>query len=46
MEAKSYSELLEDMKNCMIAGGSEVTDFNEGSNIMTIFATLLYITSK
>ena len=37
MEAKSYSELLEDMKNCMIAGGSEVTDFNEGSNIMTIF---------
>lgn len=37
MNTKSYSTLLEEMKNSAIAGGSGITDFNEGSNIMTIF---------
>ena len=37
MNTKSYSTLLDEMKNSAIAGGSGITDFNEGSNIMTIF---------
>lgn len=37
MNTKSYDTLIEEMKNSAIAAGSGITDFNEGSNIMTIF---------
>lgn len=40
MDSRSYSELLTEMKESMIAGGSEITDFNEGSIIMTLFESV------
>lgn len=40
MNTKSYNELLEEMKNAAIANGSGITDYNEGSNIMTIFESV------
>ena len=40
MESRNYAELLTEMKQSMIAGNSQITDFNEGSNIMTIFESV------
>ena len=40
MDTKTYNELLEEMKMSAIAGGSGLTDFNEGSNIMNIFESV------
>lgn len=40
MESRTYSELLEEMKQGMIAGQSKITDFNEGSVIMTLFESV------
>lgn len=37
MDTKNYNTLLEEMKQSAIANGSGLTDFNDGSNIMTIF---------
>ena len=37
MNTKNYNTLLEEMKESAIAGSSGITDFNSGSNIMTIF---------
>lgn len=37
MNTKNYNTLLDEMKESAIAGGSGITDFNSGSNIMTIF---------
>lgn len=37
MNTKKYSDLLAEMKASAIAGGSGLTDFNDGSIIMTIF---------
>jgi len=37
MDTKNYNTLLTEMKESAIAGGSGITDFNSGSNIMTIF---------
>lgn len=37
MDTKNYDTLLSEMKNSAIAAGSGITDFNDGSNIMTIF---------
>ena len=37
MNTKSYDTILEEMKESAIAGGSGITDFNSGSNIMTVF---------
>lgn len=37
MDIKNYNTLLTEMKESAIAGGSGITDFNAGSNIMTIF---------
>ena len=36
MDAKNYNQILSEMKQCAIANGSGITDFNEGSNVMTI----------
>ena len=40
MDTKNYNELLDEMKSSAIAGGSGLTDFNEGSIIMTIFESV------
>ena len=40
METKNYEELLEEMKENAISSGSGLTDFNEGSIIMTIFEAI------
>lgn len=40
MNTKSYDELIEEMKESAIAGGSGLTDFNEGSNTMNIFESV------
>ena len=37
MDIKNYDTLLTEMKESAIANGSGITDFNAGSNIMTIF---------
>lgn len=37
MDSKNYNTLLEEMKESAIANGSGLTDFNDGSIIMTIF---------
>ena len=37
MDSKNYNTILNEMKESAIAGGSGITDFNPGSNIMTIF---------
>lgn len=37
MDSKNYDTLLTEMKESAIAAGSGITDFNSGSNIMTIF---------
>lgn len=37
MDTKNYDTILNEMKNAAIANGSGITDFNDGSNIMTIF---------
>ena len=40
MDTKNYSTLMEEMKNSAAANGSGLTDFNEGSNVMTIFESV------
>ena len=40
MDTKTFNELIDEMKNNAIAGGSGLTDFNEGSNIMNIFESV------
>lgn len=40
MNTKTYDELLTEMKQTAIAGNSGISDFNEGSNIMTIFESI------
>lgn len=40
MDTKSYEELLTEMKQSAISSGSGLTDFNEGSIIMTIFEAI------
>ena len=40
MDTKNYNELIQEMKDCAIAGGSGLSDFNEGSNTMTIFESV------
>ena len=40
MDTKNYNELLTEMKASAIAAGSGITDFNEGSIIMTIFESV------
>lgn len=40
MVTRTYSELLESMKNNAISISEEITDFNAGSNIMTIFESV------
>lgn len=37
MDTKNYNTILTEMKESAIAAGSGITDFNSGSNIMTIF---------
>ena len=37
MDSKNYNTLLTEMKESAIAAGSGITDFNSGSNIMTVF---------
>ena len=37
MNTKNYNTIINEMKESAIAGGSGITDFNSGSNIMTIF---------
>lgn len=40
MNTKSYSELMNQMKNRAIAAGIGITDYNNGSMIMTIFESV------
>ena len=40
MDSKNYNTLLTEMKESAIAAGSGITDFNSGSNIMTIFESV------
>lgn len=40
MNTKTYKNILQEMKESAIAGGSGLTDFNEGSNVMTIFESV------
>lgn len=40
MEVKDYQELVTEMKDNMISHATEISDFNEGSNIMTIFESV------
>lgn len=40
MNTKNYATIIEEMKNSAIAANSRITDFNEGSNIMTIFESV------
>lgn len=40
MNTKNYNELIDEMKASAIAGNSGITDFNEGSIIMTIFESV------
>jgi uncharacterized phage protein gp47/JayE len=37
MDSKNYEQLVESMKNSMVANQSRITDFNEGSIILAIF---------
>lgn len=40
MNVQSYEEILSDMKNYMIANQSKITDFNDGSIILTMFEAI------
>ena len=40
MDTKTYNQLLSEMKENAIAGNSGLTDFNEGSIVMTIFESI------
>ena len=40
MDSKNYNQLLSEMKDSAIANGSGITDFNDGSNTMTIFESV------
>jgi uncharacterized phage protein gp47/JayE len=40
MDSKNYNQILAEMKESAIAGGSGLTDFNEGSNVMSIFESV------
>jgi len=40
MDTKNFNELISEMKDNAIAGGSGLTDFNQGSNIMNIFESV------
>lgn len=40
MNTKTYNTLVSEMKSSAIAGGSGITDFNQGSIIMTIFEAI------
>lgn len=40
MITRTYTEIINEMKNRMIAGQKKITDFNEGSGIMTIFESV------
>lgn len=40
MNTKNYNTIIEEMKNSAIASVSGLTDFNEGSNIMTLFESV------
>lgn len=37
MDTKNYNQIIQEMKESAIAGGSGLTDFNAGSNTMNIF---------
>lgn len=43
MVTKTYNELLQSMKNNAISNSSKLTDFNDGSVIMTIFESVARI---
>ena len=40
MNVRNYDEILTEMKESAIANGSGITDFNSGSNIMSIFESI------
>ena len=40
MDSKNYNQIISEMKDNAIAGGSGITDFNEGSNVMNIFESV------
>lgn len=40
METKDFKSLLESMKNSMIANQKKITDFNQGSVILTLFEAI------
>ena len=40
MDTKNYNQLIQEMKENAIAGGSGLTDFNAGSNVMNIFESV------
>ena len=40
MNVETYGNILNRMKNHMIAGQNKITDFNKGSIIMTIFESV------
>lgn len=40
MDTKNYNQILSEMKENAIAGNSGLTDFNEGSIVMTIFESI------
>ena len=40
MDTKNYATLLKEMKESAIANGSGLTDFNDGSNVMTVFESV------
>ena len=46
MNSRSYSDLLSEMKNYMIANQSKITDFNDGSVIMTIFESVARVIER
>ncbi len=46
MDIKNYNTLLTEMKENAIANGSGITDYNSGSNIMTIFESVARIVEQ
>lgn len=40
METRNYNQIMNEMIDSAIAGGSGITDFNDGSNIKTIFESI------
>ena len=40
MNSRNYDEILTEMKESAIANGSGITDFNDGSNVMSIFEAI------